>query len=282
VGTPRRGKPVDIEGLWCNALRIRADLRQRQGRAADAVALRADAERAGRRFVELFWNPGAGCLHDCIDQRGGAPPIEVDDRIRPNQILALSLPFELLTPERAASVLGVVESKLLTPVGLRSLAPDHPDYGARYEGGPAERDSVYHQGPVWSWLLGPYITALVRVRGDAGRVEARRLLEAATAHLAEGCVGSVSEIFDGDPPHRPRGCPAQAWGVSEWLRAALEEASMGEAEPSPGQRAAMCEEELQCPDDVAVLAAEDNREKRKAAAATFTPDPLAPPRRPGA
>jgi predicted glycogen debranching enzyme len=230
VITPRRGKPVEIQALWYNALRILADLRRRfggvSGAGGAAASLEEDAERARRRFVELFWNAAADCLYDCVDQRDGAPAREVDRRVRPNQILALALPFELLDPARAASVLRVVEAKLLTPLGLRSLAPEDPDYRPRYEGGPEERDGAYHQGPVWSWLLGPFTTALVRQRGEAGRLQARRIVEGAAAHLAEACVGSVSEIFDAEPPFRPRGCPAQAWGVAEWLRAAVEEAGL--------------------------------------------------------
>ena len=232
VVTPRRGKPVEIQALWYNALRILADLRRRFGSDEEAAALEADAERARGRFVELFWNPSAGCLHDCVDQHAGAPPLEVDARIRPNQILALALPFELLDPTRAAAVLRVVEDKLLTPFGLRSLDPADPDYRPRYEGGPAERDAVYHQGAVWSWLLGPFITALVRLRGEEGRIQARRIVERAASHLTDGCVGSVSEIFDAEAPFQPRGCPAQAWGVAEWLRATIEEAGLGVGESS--------------------------------------------------
>ena len=121
VVTPRRGKPVEIQALWYNALRILAELEGRFGRAEKSAELGADAERARRRFVELFWNAAAGCLYDCVDQRDGAAAIEIDDRVRPNQVLALALPFELLDPARAASVLDVVEARLLTPVGLRSL-----------------------------------------------------------------------------------------------------------------------------------------------------------------
>ena len=227
VVTPRRGKPVEIQALWYNALRILAQLESRFGRAERSAKLEADAERARRRFVELFWNAAAGCLYDCVDQRAAAAAIELDDRVRPNQVLALALPYELLDPVRAASVLDVIEARLLTPVGLRSLDPRHADYRPRYEGGPAQRDAVYHQGTVWSWLLGPFITALARVRGDEGRRQARALLERAAAHLGEACVGSVSEIFDAEPPFTPRGCPAQAWGVAEWLRAAIEEAGLG-------------------------------------------------------
>jgi predicted glycogen debranching enzyme len=227
VVTPRRGKPVEIQALWYNALRILAALEVRFGRAEQGAELEADAERARRRFVELFWNAAAGCLYDCVDQRGGAAATELDDRVRPNQVLALSLPYDLLDPVRANSILDLVEARLLTPFGLRSLDPRHTDYRARYEGGPAQRDAVYHQGAVWSWLLGPFITALVRLRGDEGRRQARRLLERAASHLGEACVGSVSEIFDAEAPFSPRGCPAQAWGVAEWLRAAIEDVGLG-------------------------------------------------------
>jgi predicted glycogen debranching enzyme len=222
VVTPRRGKPVEIQALWYNALRIAADLERRCGRIDESAELAADAERARRRFVELFWNAEARCLYDCIDQRDGLAPVEIDGRVRPNQILALALPFELLDPARAEAVLTTVEARLLTPVGLRSLDPRDPEYHARYQGGPAERDGAYHQGPVWSWLLGPLATAMARLRGDQGRRQALRMLERAAAHLGEGCVGSVSEIFDAEAPLVPRGCPAQAWGVAEWLRAAIE------------------------------------------------------------
>jgi predicted glycogen debranching enzyme len=226
VVTPRRGKPVEIQALWYNALRILAELERRFGRGERAAEIAADAERARHRFVELFWNEAERCLYDCVDQRDGAAAVEIDDSVRPNQVLALALPYELLDPFQAATVLATVEARLLTPVGLRSLDPRHSDYRPRYWGGPSQRDGAYHQGTVWSWLLGPFATALVRLRGDEGRLQVRRLLEQASTHLAEGCVGSVSEIFDAEAPFTPRGCPAQAWGVAEWLRAAVEEARL--------------------------------------------------------
>jgi glycogen debranching enzyme len=238
VVTPRRGKPVEIQALWYNALRILADLESRFGRARESAELAADAERARRRFVELFWNESARCLHDCIDQRDGAAPIEVDRRVRPNQILALALPYDLLDHSRAEAVLAMVEARLLTPVGLRSLDSRDPEYRPRYEGDPASRDSAYHQGTVWSWLLGPLATAMVRLRGEEGRRQVRQMLERAADHLVEGCVGSVSEIFDAEPPFTPRGCPAQAWSVAEWLRVAIEEAGLGRLESAPGDAAA--------------------------------------------
>jgi glycogen debranching enzyme len=185
----------------------------------------ARAHDLARRFEAVYWNETAGCLYDVVpaarhDWAGASTqPQAPDASIRPNQIFALSLPFPLLSPGRARRVLDVVESKLMTPVGLRSLDPEHPDYRPRYEGDVWARDTAYHQGTVWSWLLGPFFTALVRVRSDAGRVRAQGLWDRAVAHLEEGLVGSVAEIFDAEPPHVPRGAAAQAWGVAELLRA---------------------------------------------------------------
>ncbi len=210
--TPRLGKPVEIEALWTNALSILAGLERRVGEAAEAARLDWKAERARLRFGEIFWNEPGGYLYDCIDGE------ERDASLRPNQLLALSLPFPLIEGERAESVLRIVEEKLLTPVGLRTLAPDDPRYRPRYEGSPAERDGAYHQGTVWPWLLGPYLTALIRVRGEAGKERVRAILEAFTPHLWDAGLGTVGEVYDGDPPHLPRGCFAQAWSVGEVLR----------------------------------------------------------------
>jgi len=233
VVTPRWGKPVEVQALWHNALAILAALYERYSRPAAASALRAEAARVRRRFVELFWNEPAGCLHDVVEPGGAA-----DASLRPNQLLALSLPFPLLEGARAESILRVVERRLLTPVGLRTLSPDDPRYCPRYGGGPGERDAAYHQGTVWSWLLGPYLTALVRVRGEAGREQAREVLARFAAHLGEAGVGSISEIFDAEPPHAPRGCIAQAWSVAEVLRAAVDDARLGAAaEAGPGEPA---------------------------------------------
>jgi predicted glycogen debranching enzyme len=230
VVTPRRGKPVEIQALWHNALAILAALHERFGRAPAAAALRQEADRIRRRFAELFWNPALGCLHDAIDE-SGVP----DASLRPNQLLALSLPFPLLEGPRAESVLAAVERGLLTPVGLRTLPPGDPRYCPVYGGGPAERDTAYHQGTVWPWLLGPYLTALARVRGEAGREQGRELLARfGERHLGSAGVGSISEIFDAEPPHAPRGCIAQAWSVAEVLRAAVEDARLGLPEGGSG------------------------------------------------
>ncbi len=213
VVTPRQGKAVEINALWYNALRILAELEERLGEPQAGAVLARRAETVLHRFGELFWDEDLGHLLDVVDgeRRDGA--------LRPNQIFALSLPFALLDARRGTRVLATVRERLLTPVGLRSLAADHPDYRPIYGGGPRERDGAYHQGTVWTWLLGPYVHALLRYGGDAGKAEARALLEQAVEHLPEACVGTVSEIFDAEPPHRPRGAVAQAWSVGELLRA---------------------------------------------------------------
>lgn len=213
VVTPRHGKAVEVNALWVNALHVLAALERRLGDGAAADELDREIARLRRQFSRLFWYDEGGYLYDVVDGEGR------DDALRPNQILALALPFPLLSARRRRSVLKVVEENLLTPVGLRTLAPGHPEYRPRYEGGPVERDGAYHQGTVWPWLLGPYVTALVRERGERGRRQARELLEGALGHLSEAGLGTFSEIFDGDPPHAPRGAIAQAWSVAEVLRA---------------------------------------------------------------
>jgi predicted glycogen debranching enzyme len=225
VVTPRTGCPVEVNALWINALAIMGELSHRFGMAADAARYRKRAATAEKRFIDIFWNEAAGYLMDCVTD--DIP----DDSIRPNQIFALSLPFPLLPDDKAQRMLEVVESLLLTPMGLRSLAPTHPAYRPHYGGDRWSRDGAYHQGTVWSWLLGPYLTALVRVRGDRGRTEAKAIAEAFSFHLSDACIGSISEIFDADPPHEPRGCFAQAWSVGELLRAWVEDIEPEAAEP---------------------------------------------------
>ena len=212
VVTPRQGKAVEISALWYNALCAYADLAQALG--WEAAGWRELAARARQGFSR-FWNPRAGCLYDVIDG-----PYGPDDAIRPNQVLATSLPFPVLTGERAASVLAVVRKQLLTPFGLRTLAPGHPDYQGQCTGDQRARDSAYHQGTVWAWLLGPYLDAVARLEGGGRRLD--RLLSGVKRHLREAGLGSISEIFDGDPPHHPRGCISQAWSVAEVLRACVE------------------------------------------------------------
>ncbi len=211
VVTPRVGKPVEVQALWLNALHVAA--------ARDA-RWRDDLDRGQASFRTRFWNEARGCLYDVVDVDHETG--RVDPALRPNQIFALGgLPLALLEGEAARRVVNLVEAQLLTPLGLRSLGRDEPGYTPRYEGGPRARDSAYHQGTVWPWLMGPFVEAWVRVRGGGEDVkaDARRLfLEPLLRHLDEAGLGHVSEIADGDAPHTPRGCPFQAWSVGELLR----------------------------------------------------------------
>lgn len=216
VVTPRRGKPVEINALWYNALMAMAHFHREAGTAAAANDYERKAARVLESFNEKFWNTTRKCLYDCVDNDYKYP------ELRPNQVFAISLPFPLLTRERAVSVLKVVSQHLLTPRGLRTLEPGHHDYKGVCTGGVWNRDGAYHQGTVWSFLMGPYIDALFFVKGDKASKEASALFNEFMKHLDEHGVGTVSEIFDGDPPHTPRGCFAQAWGVAEALRVGVE------------------------------------------------------------
>jgi len=212
VVTPRRGKAVEINALWYNALLTLAGWTAELDGEAEAAALRAHAERTRRSFNERFWYAEGGYLYDVVDGESGD-----DTACRPNQILSFSLRHPVLDRERWASVLDVVRTRLLTPVGLRSLAPGHRDYKAQYYGDLRSRDAAYHQGTVWGWLIGPFIDAWLKVHPE-DRTRARALLEGFQAHMEEACIGTLSEIFDAEPPYTPRGCVAQAWTVAEVLR----------------------------------------------------------------
>jgi len=218
VVTPRQGKAVEIQALWYNALCVMSQLAPA---VADQDRFRAMAERAREAFNALFWNETAGCLYDVIAPQGP------DGSIRPNQILAVSLPHSMLDKEKSRRVLEVVEWELLTPYGLRTLSPRDPQYRGRYEGDPRSRDSAYHQGTVWPWLVGPFLTAYAKVHGDTPEVRDRvdRFLQPLREHLWQAGLGQISEVFDGDAPHRPGGCIAQAWSVAEVLRTYVEDAS---------------------------------------------------------
>jgi glycogen debranching enzyme len=209
VVTPRIGKPVEINALWYNALLALATLAERIGQPG--ADYHTAAKQVGAGFAR-FVMPKGGGLYDVIDGPGGA-----DASLRPNQILALSLPETPLDDAAQHAVLSRCGGALLTSYGLRSLAPGERDYRGRYGGGVAERDGAYHQGPVWAWLLGHWALAHYRVHGDAA--VAQRWLEPIGDHLAAAALGQVSEIFDGDPPHHPRGAPAQAWSVACTLEA---------------------------------------------------------------
>lgn len=218
VATPRHGKPVEINALWYNALRIMESLCEKFDE--DASAYRTRAEQVKESFNAKFWDSANQCLFDVVD--GDEP----DDHIRPNQVYAVSLPFSLLPEEQEKAVVALVEKELFVGCGLRSLAPDHPDYHGIYCGALAKRDAAYHQGTARGFLLGGFFSAYMKVNhhSSSAAANAVRMLEPVRKHLTDsGCIGSISEIFDGDTPHNPRGCYAQAWSVGEVLRCYCED-----------------------------------------------------------
>jgi predicted glycogen debranching enzyme len=208
--TPRTGKPVEINALWYNALATLAQFARALGKPHEPHERMAERTRQG---FQRFWNPEAGCCFDVLDTPEGTN----DASLRPNQIFAVSLPASPLTPEQQRGVVDVCARRLLTSYGLRSLAPGEPEYQGRYAGGPRERDAAYHQGTVWGWLLGPFVLAHLRVYQDAAL--AASFLEPMGHQLHSYGLGTLAEIYDGDPPFAPRGCIAQAWTVGEVLRA---------------------------------------------------------------
>ncbi len=216
VVTPRRGKAVEINALWYAALRALERWLEDERGAGAARPVADAAERARDSFNRRFWYAPGGHLYDVVDGDGGKD----DPSFRPNQIFAVSLPDAVLERGRWAAVVDAVRERLLTPVGLRSLARDHPDYKPTYHGDLRTRDAAYHQGTVWSWLIGPFVDAHRKVHPE-DRAGARRMLDGLVRHLGEACVGQVSEVFDAEPPFTPRGCVAQAWGVAELLRSLL-------------------------------------------------------------
>ncbi|MFR0955060.1 MAG: amylo-alpha-1,6-glucosidase [Roseburia inulinivorans] len=218
VATPRHGKPVEINALWYNALRIMESLCEKFDE--DASAYRTRANQVKESFNAKFWDSSNQCLFDVVDGD------ESDDHIRPNQIYAVSLPFSLLPEEQEKAVVALVEKELFVGCGLRSLAPDHPDYHGIYCGALAKRDAAYHQGTAWGFLLGGFFSAYMKVNHHSSSAveNAVHMLEPVRKHLSDsGCIGSISEIFDGDTPHNPRGCYAQAWSVGEVLRCYCED-----------------------------------------------------------
>ena len=227
VVTPRRGKAVEINALFYNALRLLAQwLKEEEDgrwgpsralglRAADVAAR---AERLRQTFNRRFWNPASGCLFDVVDAQDGAHTGGDDPSVRPNQLLAISLAHPVLDRARWEAVLTVAREKLVTPFGLRSLAPGLPDYKPRYDGDLRARDAAYHQGTVWGWLIGPFVDAWLKAYPD-DRAGARRFLVGLERELSEACLGTISEIFDAESPFAPRGCVAQAWSIAEAIRA---------------------------------------------------------------
>ena len=213
VVTPRRGKAVEINALWYNALSLLEQWLAEEGDAGGATRIAGIRAQTCESFNRRFWFDNGGYLYDVVDAEQGGN----DDACRPNQVLAISLDFPVLDKSRWQSVMDVVTQRLLTPVGLRSLAPGHPDFKPKYYGDLRARDAAYHQGTVWAWLIGPYIDAWVKLH-PGEEPQARQFLEGFVPHLDEACIGSISEVFDAEPPYTPRGCIAQAWSVAEVLR----------------------------------------------------------------
>jgi len=227
VVTPRRGKAVEINALWYNALRLLQGWIEELGEPG-AAEIGAHAQRTQAAFNTRFWNAAGGYLYDVVDCEHGGD----DDACRPNQVFAISLRHPVLARTRWAPVMDVVRERLLTPVGLRSLAPGHPDYKARYFGDLTARDAAYHQGTVWAWLIGPYIDAWLKLHPEK-RAEARGFLRGLIEHIGAAGVGSISEVFDAEAPFTPRGCIAQAWSVAELLRCWLRTVEVDSAIVAP-------------------------------------------------
>jgi predicted glycogen debranching enzyme len=215
--TPRYGKAVEVNALWHNVL-CRMSRFCKQKKLPDASRYAQMAAQVADSFASAFWNEERGYLNDTVMLDGS-----VDASLRPNQIFAVSLPYgPPLTRQQQRAVVSIVEQELLTPYGLRTLNRQDGRYKGRCEGSAYLRDEAYHQGTVWAWLIGPFIEAYLKVRDFSAesRRQAELMLDPLTRHLThDACLGSVSEIFDGDPPHKPRGCPAQAWSVGELIRA---------------------------------------------------------------
>jgi predicted glycogen debranching enzyme len=214
VVTPRHGKAVEVNALWFNALRVMESLALQENDVENLSRFATAAHRVRESFISAFWNPARDCLYDVI--LPGGP----DARMRPNQVFAVSLPYRMLSTGQQQRVVLAIERDLLTPVGLRTLARGEEGYRPHYGGDAASRDSAYHQGTVWPWLLGPFVTAYLNAFGRSrARIEhVASLLGGFDAHMREGMLGQIGEVFDAEPPHRAGGAPAQAWSVAEILR----------------------------------------------------------------
>ncbi len=214
--TPRCGKAVEVNALWYNSLCLLAQFYIDRD-AQNAKHYKSMADKVQKSFSELFWNESKGYLNDCI-----LPDGLVDESLRPNQIFAVSLPFSALSPEQQKSVVNVMQKQLLTPYGLRTLNVQDSRYKGVYTGPQQQRDEAYHQGTVWAFLIGPFVEGFLKVNGFSrkSKKKAAEFIQPLLQHMTkDGCLGSVSEIFDGDAPHKPRGCIAQAWSVAELIRA---------------------------------------------------------------
>jgi predicted glycogen debranching enzyme len=216
VVTPRRGKAVEINALWYNALCVAAGWLETEGDTGQAKHLLTVAAEVYANFNAKFWAPALGYCFDIVDKEEGGN----DPSLRPNQILGISLPHAVLAKDRWGPVVNVVRKELLTPVGLRSLAPSDPNYKAKYDGDLRARDAAYHQGTVWAWLIGPFFDAWLRAYPGDWET-ASSLLAGFNIEMSEAGIGTISEIFDAEPPFNPRGCIAQAWSVAEVLRCEL-------------------------------------------------------------
>ena len=216
VITPRTGKAVEIQALWFNALCVMADFAKKFGDQREVEKYLEMADGAQRSFNEIFWNDAEECLFDVINGE------EKDASVRPNQIFAVSLPNQILDFEKARKVVEKVEAELFTPSGLRTLSPRDKNYHSIYIGSSLTRDSAYHQGTVWAWLIGAFVDAYRKVYANEKHTEKRvgEIVQGFKNHLSEAGSGQISEIFDGNAPHEPRGCVAQAWSVAEILRVA--------------------------------------------------------------
>jgi predicted glycogen debranching enzyme len=228
VVTPRRGKAVEINALYYNALRILEQFLSEEGDHANARRMDEHASRARESFNQRFWYADGQYLYDVVDPD--------DTSFRPNQIFAVSLDYPVLDESKWRRIVDAVQEKLLTPVGLRSLSRDDPNYKPCYDGDRRARDAAYHQGTVWAWLIGPFVDAWRRVHGDDGG--ARKFLDGFRPHMGQNCIGTIAEIFDAEPPYTPRGCVAQAWSVAEVLRCLHELRVRSAAIPSTQEAAA--------------------------------------------
>ena len=220
VVTPRAGKPVEIQALWYHGLQFGKRVAVELGQAESAEHYASLMRRAEDSFERAFWNRATGCCCDLFAPEGTGDPA-----VRPNQLLVIALADRLLSPRKQKQLVETVTRELLTPMGLRTLSPADPLYAGRYQGDSRSRDAAYHQGTVWPWLMGPYITAYLKAygRSERARRHARACLEPLFDHLDEAGVGHISELADGDEPHTPRGCIAQAWSLAEPLRAIYED-----------------------------------------------------------